>query len=183
MKTQRQVKTEPAAPVQDAASANPHIVRLQEARHAWGQHVENEDVVRADIRSAKDAMARAVKTEDFVAAQTAKEQREQLERRLGELVNLRGALQEAVQAATDAATEHFFSEKVGASLTNEVSVTRVVALNPATGEFAEATYLEGSTTIQLRLDEEQFESEAWHVGEWAAAHGFLVKHFVAAVTV
>ncbi|KWU17866.1 hypothetical protein [Burkholderia cenocepacia] len=159
------------------------LSQLQEAKAAYDRFQENERTLRADIRAAKSELADAVSAEAFDKAQAAKAKREELERALSALIATRGSVVTGIQQAAAAAADHYFAVNPSAASPTNVTVTRVVVMNPATGNYAEETYLAGDKTIQLRVDDKDFESEAWHAGEWAISNGFLVKHFVTTASV
>ena len=151
--------------------------RLRDATAAYTRHQESEAALRSKIASARRQLAESVTSENFEGAQRAKEQRDALEGSLAALLENKKPLLEKVATATSAAAEHYFAADKTLSQPSEVTVTRVVVLDPLSGDHDDATYLSGDVTIQLRVNGRSFESEAWHVEGWASENDFVVKHF------
>jgi hypothetical protein len=80
------------------------------------------------------------------------------------------------QAAYEKMTELFFAANPEFKEPGEVTLTRVVVVDPATMRRDEAIYVDSSHTIQLHVAGKHFESEAYHLGEWALEHGFMCEH-------
>lgn len=165
------------SPVNDASGTHDPVERLRDATTAYARYQESETAMRSKIESARELLAGLVKSEKFEDAQYAKEQRNALESSLAALLETKKRILEEVATATSAAAGHYFTADKSLSQPSEVTVSRVVVVDPLTGDHDDALYLSGDVTIQLRVNGRSFESEAWHVEEWASANDFLVKHF------
>ena len=155
---------------------------------------------RADAHAARDAYyaeqsgyseARgktlaAVRTADYAEAARLKELGNKHE---SEMARLREALKAAHTLRSEALAQVealYFARFGDKHFQEQLTVSRIVVADPATGQTDSATYFDSGATVLLRLGDErhqQFESEAYHVSEWAAEHGYLTKTFSVEVSI
>jgi hypothetical protein len=147
--------------------------RAVEASYAYQAAVAAR-LTAADTRKAlENELREAVRGENYARAAVLKKARDEADalvsrQRLAQLAT-------ELRAAVDEAGELFFQMNAHYVAPATVSVHRVLVVDPIKGVCDEAVYLDSDTTIQLTVGPKHFESEAYHVGEWALEHGFLVK--------
>jgi len=144
-----------------------------EANKAFTAAREAQHKALADRRSLEKRLKLAIAVEDFEEAARLKAMRES-DVDKSQVDQAAKAMHAAYQQACDAYQAEF--PRAFDSAREVGTVTRVVVINPRTHLGDSAVYLQPEATIQLNVDDVYFESEAWHVGEWAATHGFVVKH-------
>jgi hypothetical protein len=139
---------------------------------------------RTDSQEAASSLRVAVREENYTEAERLKNLRDNGEQVVGKLRAAETVARTAFGEALQDTEELFFADK--GDFAEQVRLCRVVVADPATGASDSRVYTDSSESIQLRLGDErnqQFESEAYHVGEWAAQYGYLVKVFESIVRI
>ncbi|PNG50069.1 hypothetical protein WDL1P1_00065 (plasmid) [Variovorax sp. WDL1] len=151
---------------------------LAQRRSAVDAAIAATSTARAETQEATSLLRVAVRDEKYAEAERLKNLRDNGEQVIGQLRATETAARTAFGEALQDAENLFFADQ--GDFSEQVRLCRVVVADPVTGATDSEVYTDSSETIQLRLGDErnqQFESEAYHVSEWAAQHGYFVKVF------
>jgi polyribonucleotide nucleotidyltransferase len=127
--------------------------------------------------------AQAAAAQNYTAAQEHKEACDAKKVEIDALTQERARQSKLRDAAGERQKDLFLSDvNQPHNQPEKVSVSLVRVINPATSNYISAPYFEGSDNVSISLDGKSFDSEAWHVSEWASQHGFIVVSTDGSVT-
>ena len=162
-----------AAPANSYAAA---VSAVAAARQARLDAINQDAELAAQLRIADADLKAAVRKEDYAGAAKLKESRDTLDCQLKDCrANLRSlgtALSEAVQRASE-----LYFKQHGTGFAEEVSVTRAYVVDPQSGDSSDIVYTDSSRTVSMSVAGKSFDSEAYHLGDWALENGFYI-HYV-----
>lgn len=168
-------KAEGATPL-SYAQAYAEMLTAREALEVDRQNRLASDTQHGD---ACRQMATAIKAENFTLAAELKAQRDTLASAHDAHVKSMSRSVSKFKQAFELCSEAYLAEQ--SLKKSEVTVNRIHLMNPLTGNSDAADYLVSSDTIQLHLDGESFESEAYHVADWARKNNFFSYQTTATV--
>ena len=157
-----------ASPLDDAYAG------FGNAKKALEEAVEARRTNRRRIGELRTLISDAARAEKFEEAAKLKRERDALESESDTKVT---ELREAASQAQATLTRLYFEAYPVHLTPTSVTVTRVVVVDPFSGRSVEEVYTDASDNICFSLRDKSFDSEAYHIGEWALEHGFLVNWF------
>jgi hypothetical protein len=149
-------------------------VLMEAARKRYDEANDDNVARQRRLSEIKSSLRKAVADEDFAAATALKTERDTLTAAESANREKIRTLASEFSEANKIATDLYFKEN-GAGLESDVIVRKVVVVDPRTGNNTEAVYTDSSDNVSLSLSGKSFDSEAYHIGEWAAHEGFLAR--------
>ena len=129
-----------------------------------------------EAREADRARTRAAAAQDYLEAQSCKEKYEAIKKQIEDISTELAPLTELYEAAVARHSELFLADVTADfNRPRSVTVTMVRVIDPRTGDYDVASYLESDNIVQLCVAEQHFESEGYHIGSWAEQRGFVVR--------
>lgn len=169
---------------QNALKAIKEQPSFANARETWEQLSTQVEALRDKrqelgeaAREADRARTRAATAQNYLEAQECKEKYEAIKKQIEDISTELNPLTELYEAATARHSELFQADPTADfNQPRSVTVNMVRVIDPRTGDYDVASYLESDDTVQLCVAESHFESEAYHIGTWAEKRGFVVRH-------
>jgi len=142
------------------------VESLRDKRQALGDEAREMDRART----------RAATAQNYLEAQSCKEKYEAIKKQIEDISTELAPLTELYEAAVARHSELFLADVTADfNRPQSVTVTLVRVIDPRTGDYDVASYLESDDIVQLCVAEQHFESEGYHISSWAEQRGFVVR--------
>jgi hypothetical protein len=137
---------------------------------------DERNAIKEKLRAVGNELKAVVQREEFDKATQLKNERESLDTRSKELSDQEIVIAGQFAAMNTAASNFFFADFAYLVKAEDLVMTRVTVVNPENHDSVTAVYSDSANTVCLTLSGKHFESEAWHLGEWAVQHGFYTHY-------